>query len=61
MWKTLIDEMKNTAVARPITPGYLEYELMLREAFNSIHYGADPAATLNDAAKRIDRELRKYR
>lgn len=61
MWQTLLNEMKQTAVARPITPGYLEYELMLREAFNSIHYGADPATTLADTAKRIDRELRKYR
>lgn len=61
MWKTLLNDMNTTAVARPVTPGYLEYELMLREAFNSIHYGAEPAATLTEAAKRIDRELRKYR
>lgn len=60
-WQILLNEMKNTAVARPITPGYLEYELILRETFNSIHYGAEPAAALKDAAKRIDRELRKYR
>jgi hypothetical protein len=34
---------------------------MLREAFNSIHYGADPRSTLEEVAVRIDRELRKYR
>jgi hypothetical protein len=48
-------------VARPVTPGYSQYELMLREAFNSIHYGADPKKTLDDAAIRIDRELRRYK
>jgi hypothetical protein len=48
-------------VARPVTPGFLEYELMLRETFNSIHYGANPEEELKNAAKRIDRELRKYR
>ena len=55
------NEMENTAVPRPVTPGYSQYELMLREAFNSIHYGADPKKTLEDAAIRIDRELRRYR
>ena len=48
-------------VPRPLTPGYLEYELILREAFNSIHFGADPKSTLEDASRRIDRELSKYR
>lgn len=61
MWQVLLYEMKNTAKPRPVTPGYLQYELLLREAFNSIHYGADPTSTLKDAAKRIDRELRRYR
>jgi ABC-type glycerol-3-phosphate transport system substrate-binding protein len=61
MWQTLFYEMNNTAVPRPVTPGYLEYELILRETFNSIHYGADPRTSLESAAKRIDRELRKYR
>ncbi len=61
MWQILLEEMKKTAVARPVTPGFLEYELMLRETFNSIHYGAKPEEELKNAAKRIDRELRKYR
>ncbi|MBP7165141.1 MAG: ABC transporter substrate-binding protein [Firmicutes bacterium] len=61
MWQILLEEMKKTAVARPVTPGFLEYELMLRETFNSIHYGANPEEELKNAAKRIDRELRKYR
>jgi len=61
MWQVFFHEMSNTAVPRPVTPGYLEYELILREAFNSIHFGADPRTTLENAAKRIDRELQKYR
>jgi ABC-type glycerol-3-phosphate transport system substrate-binding protein len=61
MWQLFFNEMENTAVPRPVTPGYSQYELMLREAFNSIHYGADPKKTLEDAAIRIDRELRRYR
>jgi fructooligosaccharide transport system substrate-binding protein len=61
MWQLLFDELKNTAVVRPVTPGYLEYELILRESFNSIHYGASPRQTLENAANRIDRELSKYR
>jgi ABC-type glycerol-3-phosphate transport system substrate-binding protein len=61
MWQVLLHEMKTTAAARPVTPGFLEYELILREAFNSIHFGAEPEATLANAARRIDRELAKYR
>ena len=61
LWQVLFFEMKNTAVPRPLTPGYLEYELILREAFNSIHFGADPKSTLENASRRIDHELRKYR
>jgi fructooligosaccharide transport system substrate-binding protein len=61
LWQVLFYEMENTAVPRPLTPGYLEYELILREAFNSIHFGADPKSTLESASLRIDRELRKYR
>jgi fructooligosaccharide transport system substrate-binding protein len=61
MWQVLFYEMSNTAVPRPVTPGYLQYNLLLTEAFDSIHYGADPTSTLNDAAKGIDRELRRFK
>ncbi len=61
MWQTLIYEMEKTASPRPVTPGYLEYESVLKDAFSAIQHGADPAATLDSAAKQIDRELRKYR
>jgi fructooligosaccharide transport system substrate-binding protein len=61
MWKIFFYEMQHTAVPRPATPGFSEYEQILREALSSISSGADPEKTLNEAAQRIDRELRKYR
>jgi ABC-type glycerol-3-phosphate transport system substrate-binding protein len=61
MWKVLFLEMQKTAVPRPATPGYSEYEQILRETLNSIHFGAAPEKSLEDASRRIDRELRKYR
>jgi len=61
IWKIFIYEMNNTSLPRPVTPGYSQYELILREAFSSIHYGADPQKTLEDASKRIDRELQRYK
>jgi len=61
MWQLFISEMNSTAVTRPDTPGYSQYELILREAFASISYGADPKKTLEDASARIDRELKKYK
>jgi fructooligosaccharide transport system substrate-binding protein len=61
MWQLLLSEMGSTAMGRPLTPGYSQYELILREAFNSIHYGAETRKTLEDAAVRIDRELARYK
>lgn len=59
-WEILLAEMENTARPRPATPGYLEYELILRETFNDIHYGKDPQEALDTAVLRIEREFRKY-
>ena len=60
-WAMFLSEMESTAVPRPKTPGYLEYELILRETFNDIHYGRDPQEALDAAVLRIEREFRKYR
>lgn len=58
----LIDyESKNTAVARPLTPGYLEYESLLTTAFEDIRNGSDVKTTLQNAEVQIDRTLRKYK
>lgn len=61
MWQVLLHDMGNTASPRPVTPGYLEYESRLKDAFSAIQFGADPAATLREAARMIDKELAKYR
>lgn len=46
---------------RPLTPGYLEYEEILSDAFEDIRNGADVEQALSGAADRIDREMDKYR
>ncbi len=54
-------EMVHTAIARPRTPAYREYEDLLRQAFANIRQGADPAKEMNAAAEKIDAQLRRYR
>ncbi len=49
------------AKPRPLTPGYLEYEEILSDAFEDIRNGADVQEALSGAADRIDREMDKYR
>ena len=49
------------AEPRPLTPGYLEYEEILSDAFEDIRNGADAGEALSGAADRIDREMEKYR
>jgi len=56
-----IYESLNTAIPRPVTPGYLEYEQLLTDAFENIRNGADVKQTLTVTATRIDQMLRKYR
>ena len=53
-------ESQNTAVARPLSPGYLEYENMLTTVFEDIRNGADVRSTLEQAEVRIDRAISKY-
>lgn len=61
MWKIVRFELEHTAVSRPATPGFREYEDILRTALRDITTGADVAKTLSAAAQRIDRELEKYK
>lgn len=49
------------ATPRPLTPGYLEYEEILSDAFEDIRNGSDAAESLTAAADRIEREMAKYR
>lgn len=59
--KVVIYEVENTAVPRPVTPGYLEYEGILNASFEDIRNGSDVKETLSNAASRIDRMLMKYK
>jgi multiple sugar transport system substrate-binding protein len=60
-WRIAHHELDNTAVVRPATPGYREYEDVMRVALRDITAGADVKTQLSRAAQRIDRELQKYR
>jgi ABC-type glycerol-3-phosphate transport system substrate-binding protein len=54
-------ELGNTAMVRPVTPGFLEWEDLVIKMFEDIRNGADPEKTLDQMASRIDRTLAKYR
>lgn len=60
-WDIIRYEVDNTAVPRPKTPGYREYEDILRRALQDIDSGADVAETLAQAAAEIDAQLEKFK
>ncbi|MCZ8515483.1 sugar ABC transporter substrate-binding protein [Paenibacillus filicis] len=53
-------EAQNTAVPRPVTPGYLEFETLYNKAYDDIKNGTDPKKALDDVAAQMDRQLKKY-
>jgi ABC-type glycerol-3-phosphate transport system substrate-binding protein len=53
-------EAQNTAVPRPLTPGYLEWESLVNKAYEDIKNGSDPKQALDEAAAQADRQLKKY-
>lgn len=53
-------EAENTAVPRPITPGYQEWESLVNKAYEDIKNGSDPKEALDTAVQQIDRQLKKY-
>jgi ABC-type glycerol-3-phosphate transport system substrate-binding protein len=61
MWRFVRHELDNTAVPRPATPGFREYEDSVRVALRDIQTGADVKGALTAAAQKIDREMQKYR
>jgi multiple sugar transport system substrate-binding protein len=61
MWKIVRHDYESTAISRPVTPGFREYEEVLRLALRDIQMGSDPKPTLAAAAQKVDRELQKYR
>ena len=54
-------ESSFTAIPRPSTPAYLEYESVLTNAFEDIRNGSDIRTTLAESETRIERMLQKYR
>lgn len=60
-WQIVLYELNNTAVPRPATPGYREYEDILLQALVDIQLGADVEVRLTEAAQEIDAQLEKYR
>jgi multiple sugar transport system substrate-binding protein len=54
-------ELENTAVHRPRTIGYVQFEEVLNTAFEDIANGADPGSTLQRASGDLDRDLEPFR
>lgn len=54
-------EIVQTAVPRPSTPAYREYEDLLRQAFANVRQGAEPAKEMTAAVEKINAQLRRYR
>ena len=61
MWKIVQSEMQSTALARPATPGFREYEDILRVALRDMQAGGNVKNMLTTAAQKIDREIAKYK
>ena len=54
-------ELANTAMPRPTTPFYLEWEDTVTKAFEDIRNGADPKKTLDQYVSILERLAKKYR
>jgi ABC-type glycerol-3-phosphate transport system substrate-binding protein len=61
MWKIVQQELETTAVPRPATPGFREYEDVVRVTLRDLQTGGNVQATLTAAAQKIDREIAKYK
>lgn len=54
-------ETSNTAVNRPITVGYIEFESILNSTFADIRNGADPKASLEKASESLTKAWAIYK
>lgn len=61
MWRIVQHEMQSSALARPATPGFREYEDILRVALRDLQTGGNVQQGLSAAAQKIDREIAKYK
>jgi multiple sugar transport system substrate-binding protein len=60
-WRIVRYELDNTAVPRPATPGFREFEDLLRLTLRDLQQPGNVKQMLTATAEKIDRELRKYR
>lgn len=62
MWRIVKHEAENTALPRPATPGFREYEDICGVALRDMQAGGDVKAMLSAAAQKIDcGEIAKYK
>ena len=59
--RTAAEESRVNPVNRALSPGFLEYDSILRNTFADIRNGADVKEALDAAVARIDTEMEKYR
>lgn len=61
-YKTIVTyELANTAMPRPATPFFLEWEDAVGKAFEDVRNGADPKQTLSRTVQIVERAAQKYR
>ncbi len=61
LWRIVEKELQGTALPRPATPGFREYEDVLRVTLRDIQTGGNVQQALAAAAQKIDREIAKYK
>ena len=54
-------EAANTAVPRPVTPAYSEYEALINATLSDIANGADPATALQNCVEQTNSLMAKYK
>lgn len=59
--KLISYEVANTAVARPVTVGYVQFEEIINRAFADIRNGGDPAPRLQQATTQLEDAWKQLR
>lgn len=57
----ILYELENTAVSRPVTPFYSEWQDVVSKAFQDVSNGADPEEVLEGSVRTLERFAEKYR
>lgn len=61
IYHIVVEELRNTAEVRPVTPAYLEWEDIVDKTFEDVRNGADPKRALDTAVSRLERLMARYR